>query len=312
MSIAALKNNLPVPDSSQMFSLDWNGRRLEFGRRTCVMGILNATPDSFSDGGRFRDIDAAVSHALRMASDGADIIDIGGESTRPFAAPVSAAEEISRVVPVVEALANRLSIPISVDTTKAVVAEKALAAGASIVNDISALNHDSAMAGLVASSGVPVILMHMKGTPATMQLAPRYDDPVREIVDHLAGAVRKALNKGISGSKIIVDPGIGFGKTTAHNLLLIKHLQAFQSLMLPILVGPSRKSFLQKTVLGKVGMESDAERRMIDTATHAAIAAAALNGAHIVRVHDVAGARATLNVIDAVRLVEDADLGAEN
>jgi dihydropteroate synthase len=281
--------------------MDWGDHHLEMGRRTLVMGILNVTPDSFSDGGRFHDVEAAVSHALRMASDGADIIDVGGESTRPFACPVSAEEEIRRVVPVIEAITKYLSLPVSVDTTKAIVAEKALSAGASMINDISSLTGDAKMAEVAASAGIPVILMHMQGTPQTMQSRPHYSDPVLEIAAYLETVVHHAEKKGISRSKIMTDPGIGFGKTMAHNLLLIKHLEAFQSLNLPLLIGPSRKSFLQKITLGKVGVSSDDERRMTDVATHAAVAAAVLNGAHIVRVHDVAGANTTIKVIDAIQ-----------
>ncbi len=282
------------------YIMEWGHRHLDFGRKTRIMGILNVTPDSFSDGGRFHDVDAAVTHALQMASDGADVIDVGGESTRPFAQPVSAEDEISRVVPVIRALSRHLSIPISIDTTKAAVAESSLAAGASIINDISALTNDKGMGKLAAAAGVPVILMHMQGTPATMQCNPEYLDPVREIVTYLDSVVKKAEKNGIPRSRIIVDPGIGFGKTIEHNLLLMKHLRVFQSLELPLLMGPSRKSFLQKLSLGKVGMDHELERETTDVATHAAVAAAALKGVHMVRVHDVAGARTTLNVIDAI------------
>jgi dihydropteroate synthase len=285
--------------------MDWNGYHLEFGRRTLIMGILNVTPDSFSDGGQFHNVDAAVSHALQMASEGADIIDVGGESTRPFAQPVSVEEEIGRVIPVIEALSRHLSIPISIDTTKVMVAEKALTAGASMINDISSLTGDKSMGAMVATAGVPVVLMHMQGTPLTMQCCPRYSEPAFEIVAYLETMVRHAEKQGISRSKIIVDPGIGFGKKMVHNLLLIKYLDAFRSLELPILIGPSRKSFLQEIVSGKVGVKTGKERQVMDTATHAAVAAAVLNGAHMVRVHDVTGANTTIKVIDAIQRAEE-------
>jgi dihydropteroate synthase len=282
------------------YSLSWH-HHLEFGRRTCIMGILNVTPDSFSDGGKFNRLGDAVAHAVQMVADGADIIDIGGESTRPFAEPVSVEEEIRRVVPVIESLAGHVSVPISIDTTKAAVAERALAAGASIINDISALSYDPAMGELAARAGVPVVLMHMQGTPATMQLNPEYEDPVNDIIRFLENAVQQAEEQGIPRSRIIVDPGIGFGKTVEHNLLVIKHLKNFESLDVPVLIGPSRKSFLQKIIAGKVGIRNDADLAVTDIGTQAVVAAAVLNGAHIVRVHDVAGTRATVKIIDAIK-----------
>lgn len=283
------------------YSLLWHHHHLEFGRRTCIMGILNVTPDSFSDGGKFNRLGDAVAHAVQMVADGADIIDIGGESTRPFAKPVSVEEEIRRVVPVIESLAGHVSVPISIDTTKAAVAERALAAGASIINDISALSYDPAMGELAARAGVPVVLMHMQGTPVTMQLNPEYEDPVNDIIKFLENAVQQAEEQGIPRSRIIVDPGIGFGKTVEHNLLLIKHLKNFESLGVPVLIGPSRKSFLQKIITGKVGIRNDADLAVTDIGTQAVVAAAVLNGAHIVRVHDVAGTRATVKIIDAIK-----------
>jgi dihydropteroate synthase len=257
------------------------------------MGVLNVTPDSFSDGGLFFDKADAVAHGEEMARAGADIIDVGGESSRPFSEPLPAEEEIRRVIPVIEALARRVSIPISIDTTKAQVASQALDAGAVIVNDIGALRLDPAMASLVANRGVPVVLMHMQGTPATMQMEPHYEDVVAEVKAFLADAVRRAEEAGIERKKTVVDPGIGFGKTVTHNLLLIQHLKALQSLGVPILIGPSRKSFISK-ILGPGD-----ERREIGT--QAAVTAAVLNGAHIVRVHDVERTRETLKLVDAIR-----------
>ncbi len=257
------------------------------------MGIPNITPDSFSDGSLYFDKEDAVPHGEALAAAGADIIDIGGESSRPFSRPVPAEEEIRRVVPVIEDLSRRLSVPISIDTTKAQVAARALEAGAVIVNDIGALRFDSAMADLVADADVPVVLMHMKGTPKTMQISPQYEDVVGEVRAFLAHAIHRAGEAGINRNKIIVDPGIGFGKTVTHNLCLIKDLWALQSLGVPVLIGPSRKSFISK-LLG-----SGDERRK--AGTQAVVSAAALNGAHIVRVHDVEGTRETLKLVDAIR-----------
>lgn len=256
------------------------------------MGILNVTPDSFSDGGLFFDKEDAEAQGEALAAAGADIIDVGGESSRPFSEPVPAADEIRRVVPVIEELAGRLSVPISIDTNKAEVARHAIAVGASMVNDTGALKLDPAMAGVVAESGVPVVLMHMKGTPKSMQLEPHYEDVVEEVRTFLADAVQKAEQAGIDRTKIIVDPGIGFGKTVAHNLLLIKNLSALHALGVPVLIGPSRKSFITK-ILG-----SGDERR--ELGTQAAVAAAALHGAHIIRVHDVEQTKHTLKLADAI------------
>jgi dihydropteroate synthase len=257
------------------------------------MGILNVTPDSFSDGGRFFDKEDAVAHGEALAAAGADIIDVGGESTRPFSEAVPAEEEIRRVVPVIEELAHRVSVPISIDTTKAQVAAQALDAGAVIVNDIEALRLDPAMANLVADRDVPVVLMHMQGSPRTMQENPQYEDVVGEVQRFLADAIHRAEEAGIDRSKIIVDPGIGFGKTVTHNLQLIKDLSAFLGLGVPVLIGPSRKSFISK-LLGPGD-----ERR--EVGTQAAVTAAAMHGAHIVRVHDVERTRQTLKLVDALR-----------
>ncbi len=266
---------------------------LTVGKRTLIMGIVNVTPDSFSDGGLFFNRTDAVAHGRALAAAGADIVDVGGESSRPFSEPVPAQEEIRRVVPVIEELARHLSIPISIDTRKAEVARHAIAAGASMVNDIGALQPDPAMAHLVAESGVAVVVMHMKGTPKSMQVDPHYEDVVGEVRGFLADAVQRAQQAGIDPTRIIVDPGIGFGKTVTHNLLLIKHLSALQALEVPVLIGPSRKSFIAK-ILG-----AGDERR--EVGTQAAVAVAALNGAHIVRVHDVERTKHTLKLVDAIK-----------
>ncbi|MEE8540862.1 MAG: dihydropteroate synthase, partial [Desulfobacterales bacterium] len=229
----------------KVYTVAWDGHTLELGHHTRIMGILNVTPDSFSDGGKFYTTDAAVAHGLKLAEAGADILDIGGESTRPFSEPVSIDEEIRRVVPVIEQLAPKIAVPISIDTTKAKVAQAAIAAGASIINDISSLQSDPEMVTLAAKSAVPVILMHMKGAPKNMQVSPTYDDVVAEIKRFLEDAIDQAQKNGISQERIIVDPGIGFGKTVDHNLQLIYHLNALQTLDVPILIGPSRKSFIQ-------------------------------------------------------------------
>jgi len=283
------------------YRLAWDRHVLDLGRRTCVMGVVNVTPDSFSDGGRFFDAAAAVSQGERMAAEGADIIDIGGESTRPFSEPVAVEEEIRRVVPVIAALAARVRIPISVDTTKAAVARRALEAGAAMINDISALRFDPDLAGVAAECGVPVILMHMRGEPRSMQVAPHYDELVIDIRGFLEAAAAAAERRGIPREKLIVDPGIGFGKTPEHNLQLIQRLQEFAALDLPILVGPSRKSFIRRLVKPDGAKDIPASLPVVETGTQAAVAAAVLNGAHIVRVHDVANTAATVKVIDAIR-----------
>ncbi len=267
--------------------------RLNLAERTLVMGILNVTPDSFSDGGRFFDKKDAIAHGQALAGAGADIIDVGGESTRPFSDSVHAEEEMRRVIPVVEALAGRLTIPISIDTQKADVARHALSAGATMVNDIGALRLDTAMASVVAAAGVPVILMHMKGTPKDMQVHPHYDHVVEEVKGFLSGAAEDAQRAGIARANIIVDPGIGFGKTVMDNLLLIKHLLSFQALGLPVLIGPSRKSFI-----GKILGDGNQAR---EVGTQAVVAAAALQGVQIVRVHDVARTKQTLQLVEAIK-----------
>jgi dihydropteroate synthase len=282
------------------YDLKWGRYSLVLGRRTCFMGVVNVTPDSFSDGGKFLARDAAVAQAERLVQEGADVIDIGGESTRPYADPVPVEVELERVLPVIETLAQRVVVPISIDTAKAAVARRALAAGASMINDISALRHDPEMTGVVAESGVPVILMHMLGTPQTMQVTPVYRDVVAEIGAFLAQAVNLAEEGGIARDRIIVDPGIGFGKTVDHNLLLIKNLAQLQDLDLPILIGPSRKAFIRKLLKENPEEEIRPDMTIVGTGTLAAVCAAVISGAHIVRVHDVASARAAVKIIDAI------------
>jgi dihydropteroate synthase len=250
------------------------------GKSVLIMGVLNRTPDSFSDGGRFLDDDIALGQCRNMVKSGADIIDIGGESTRPGASQVSAEEEIERILPIIKAVKDNIDVPISVDTYKPEVAREALAAGAEIVNDITALSRGGReMAELIKESGAYLILMHMKGSPADMQINPVYDDLISEIIGFLAKASESAENSGIPSDKIIVDPGIGFGKTTEHNLEIIDRLNEFRVLNKPIAVGASRKSFIGN-VLGK-----KVDCRVVGSVVSAALAV--YNGARIVRVHDV-------------------------
>jgi dihydropteroate synthase len=265
--------------------------------RTLVMGILNVTPDSFSDGGDFADAERAVAHARAMVADGADMIDVGGESTRPGSAPVSEGEELRRVLPVVEQLRG---VTISVDTTKAVIAERALAAGARIVNDISALRFDARMVEVVRDAGAGVVLMHMQGAPGTMQVEPRYDDVVAEVRDFLAERIAFAESRGIKKSQIAVDPGIGFGKTVAHNVALLSRLEVFASLGCPIVVGASRKSFIGK-ILAAAGTQPEHGPKDRLAGSVAVAAWAAARGAGVLRVHDVAETVGAVRVIEAVQ-----------
>jgi dihydropteroate synthase len=266
---------------------------IELERRTVVMGILNVTPDSFYDGGRRADPRSAAAHGLALAQAGAEIIDIGGESTRPGSQPVSAEEELERVLPVIRALRKAVSAVISIDTTKAQVARAALEAGADIINDISALRLDGGMAGLIASEKVPVVLMHMQGSPRTMQLEPHYHDVVTEVREFLAAQVRFAIAGGIDPGKIVIDPGIGFGKTLEHNLTLLRHLSSFTALGQPLLVGVSRKAFI-----GRI-LNLNADDRLEGSV--AAAVATVMAGANIVRVHDVKETVRAIRVADAIR-----------
>jgi dihydropteroate synthase len=274
------------------FSLGWGKHSLELGKKTLIMGILNVTPDSFSDGGHFFSREEAIKQALNLVADGADIIDIGGESTRPYAEKVSLEQEMERVIPVIEELSRIVNIPISIDTYKAKVAHAAVSAGASIINDISALRFDPEMASVAKAAKVPLILMHMRGTPGNMQDNPVYVDLMGEIISFFREVVNGAVKKGISENMIILDPGIGFGKSFDHNLLIIRDLEKLKELGLPVLLGSSRKAFIGK-ILGKTPEERD-------TGTMATVAAGILNGAHIVRVHNIRMAKETTKVVDAI------------
>jgi dihydropteroate synthase len=259
--------------------VEWADNKLDFSGGTLVMGVLNITPDSFSDGGRFIEPEKAVEHGIKMAQQGAAIIDVGAESTRPGSEPVSAAEQIDRAIPVIEALYRQIEIPISIDTYNVEVAEAALVAGASIINDITALA-DSNMARLAAEQNIPIILMHMLGTPATMQKQPRYDDVVAEVLQFLMERARKAEEFAIARDKIFIDPGIGFGKTVEHNLQLLRNISKFVNSGYRVLVGPSRKRFIGAIT----GKDAPAERIY---GTAAAVAHCVAAGVSIVRVHDV-------------------------
>lgn len=294
--------NLNMP-GSLIYRLTWAGGDMELGRKTRIMGIVNVTPDSFSDGGKYFKHAAAVARGKKLIDDGADIIDIGGESTRPFSEPVPPAEEIERVIPVIEKLAGRASVPISIDTMKAEVARRAIKAGAAMINDISALRFDPEMAAVAKEFDVPVVLMHMLGNPKTMQRSPSYEDLIGEIAAFLRDAIERAAMQGIPKSKLIIDPGIGFGKTVAHNLLLLKQLPFFASLRVPILVGPSRKAFIRKLLTNEHCHDIPPDLPLVETGTQAAVAAAILSGAHIVRVHDVANTVATVRISDAIKNV---------
>jgi dihydropteroate synthase len=282
-------------------TLQWRIRDqlLSLGDRTLVMGILNVTPDSFSDGGRYFSIDKAIDHAMQMIKDGADLIDVGGESTRPGSAgPVSAEEEIKRVVPVIEALTKATSIPISVDTTKSEVATAALEAGASIVNDISALRFDFYVADAAARFNAGLILMHSRGTPATMHRLPPVADIMNEVKSSLGASLKMAQRRGVNQQSIAIDPGIGFGKTQEQNLELLAKTDELMAAFpdLPIVVGTSRKSFIGRILANKDGTTAPADKRL--SGSLATITVAVLRGAHIVRVHDVK------ETIDCVRIID--------
>ncbi len=270
-----------------------NGRLLNLSERVHVMGIVNVTPDSFSDGGRFLDRDAAIDHGLRLVDEGADILDVGGESTRPGATSVSSDEEIERVVPVVEALAAKTDVPVSIDTSKASVARRALDAGAQIVNDVAAGRFDEELIPLVAARHAPLVLMHMLGEPRTMQMDPRYVDVVGEIAAFLDERADAAVAAGAGREQIVVDPGFGFGKTPAHNLVLLRRLREFRCLGFPILAGTSRKSFIGAT-LGGLPVEERLE------GTAATVALAVANGVSIIRVHDVREMARVVRMVEAV------------
>jgi dihydropteroate synthase len=266
---------------------------LGFSRRTVVMGILNITPDSFYDGGRREDPKRAIADGAAMVESGAEILDIGGESTRPGSRPVSEDEELARVLPVLRGLRREVKVPLSIDTYKSKVAQSALDAGADIVNDISALRFDAEMISVIAREQVPVVLMHMQGTPRTMQIEPHYDDVVHEVRDFLAARLNEAMDRGVRREAVIIDPGIGFGKTLDHNLALLDGLPVLAALGQPLLVGASRKAFIGK-ILGL-----DPGDRL--EGSLAAAVAAVLGGANIVRVHDVKETVRAVRLTDALR-----------
>ena len=265
---------------------------LPIGIKPLIMGVVNVTPDSFSDGGQFYDTDEAIRHGYRLAAEGADIIDIGGESTRPGAGAVSIDEELERVLPVIDRLAGKIDIPISIDTRKSEVAEKACRAGAMIINDISGLNHDPKIADVAREHDSFLILMHMRGTPATMQQNLHYDDLIGEISLFLKAAAEKAIGRGVNKEKIIIDPGIGFGKTVEHNFSIIKNVAGFARLGYPVMIGASRKSFIGKT------LDLPVEQRL--EGSLAAAIMAVLNGASIVRAHDVAATSNALKIVEKI------------
>lgn len=275
--------------------VEWAGGRLDFSAGCIVMGVLNVTPDSFSDGGQFFDTDKAIEHGLQMAADGAAIIDVGAESTRPGSEGVSGDEQIRRVVPVIKGLCEKIDVPVSIDTYDVEVARAALGAGASMINDITALS-DERMGELAAKQGVPIVLMHMQGSPKTMQVEPKYEDVVREVLEFLVERARRAEQFGIPKERIFIDPGIGFGKTLEHNLLLLRNIDRFVSTGYRVLVGASRKSFI-----GKITGREKAGDRIFGTAASVALCAAA--GVSIVRVHDAAEMVDVIKVVNAVEEV---------
>ncbi|CUT07282.1 dihydropteroate synthase [Candidatus Kryptonium thompsonii] len=271
----------------------FGSKEFDFSKRTYIMGILNVTPDSFSDGGRYFTVDSAVEHAMKMIEDGADIIDVGGESTRPGSEPVPLEEELRRVIPVIKEIVKRTDVPISIDTYKSEVARQALDNGAVIVNDISGLRFDEKMVEVIAQYNASVIIMHIKGTPKTMQQNPYYDDVISEIYGYLSESIERAQSYGIK--QIIVDPGIGFGKRLVDNLEIIRRLREFKSLGYPILIGVSRKSFI-----GNI-LNLPVEERLEGTA--GAVAISVWNGANIVRVHDVKEMTRVVRIVDAIKQV---------
>jgi dihydropteroate synthase len=275
-------------------TLSWNNFSLNISSKTQIMGILNITPDSFSDGGLHFDKTRAVEACLRMVDDGADIIDIGGESTRPGSDPVSLDEELRRTLPVIESVASKVKVPISIDTYKANVARRALDAGASLVNDISGLRYDPEMPAVIARYSVPVVIMHMKGNPKDMQKDPTYNALIPEILEYFRSRIAFAVNAGIPEDRIIIDPGIGFGKTFDHNLEILNNLSKFTALGRPVLIGPSRKAFI-----GKILDDAPAADRIEGTA--AAVAVSIMQGASIVRVHDVKEMARVAKVADAIK-----------
>jgi dihydropteroate synthase len=282
----------------KIFRLKLASRTLTLGERTLVMGVLNVTPDSFSDGGEFFEPARAIEHALEMEKAGADLLDVGGESTRPGSQSTPAETEIARVLPVLQGLSGRLKIPVSIDTRKADVAEAAISAGTQIINDVSGLNHDPALAELAARRGIPLILLHMRGEPATMQKGPFARDVMKDVTQGLRASAALARKAGVAKTQIILDPGIGFGKSFEQNYELLRRLPELARLGYPLLVGTSRKGFLGAT-LARDGKAAPGDGRL--WATAATVTASILGGAHIVRVHDVAEMAQVARVADCLR-----------
>lgn len=280
------------------FRLRLRSRTLVLGERTLIMGVLNVTPDSFSDGGKFLDSETAVAHGLQLEKDGADILDVGGESTRPGAAHVTPGDELRRILRVIQILRGKLKIPLSVDTRRAEVAEAALDAGAEIVNDVSGLRTDPRLAQVAQRARAPLIVMHMRGTPQTMQHKPFSRNILRDVKAELRDSIARARRAGIPKTQILIDPGIGFGKTFEQNFELLARLPEFALLDCPILVGTSRKSFLGKALAGTGSPDVPSGERLLGTA--ATVTASILGGAHIIRVHDVAEMTRVARVADHV------------
>ena len=283
---------ITTPTSARSYVVRAGSQALRLDSRPLIMGILNVTPDSFSDGGSYVTVEQALRHAKQMHEEGADIIDIGAESSRPGAQSIEDSEELRRLIPVLEAVHAAVPLPISVDTTKAVVARRAIQAGATIINDISALRGDPLMGTVAAETGAAVVLMHMQGTPQTMQKSPKYRNVVQEVSAFLCERAQTAIEQGISRSQIILDPGFGFGKLQEHNLRLLADFALLADLGYPILVGLSRKQFIGALV------QQPVQERGYGTA--GAVAVAVLKGAHIIRVHDVRSMRDTVSVVSAV------------
>lgn len=276
------------------YTLRCRKRTFGLGRQTLLMGVLNVTPDSFSDGGLFFDKEKAIAHGLKMVEEGADFIDIGGESTRPGSKPLELDEELRRVIPVIESLAKETDVPISIDTYKSTVARKAIEAGAQIINDISGLHLDPSLSEVAAKEDVPLVLMHIRGNPETMQKDVHYESLFSEIIQYLKDSIQRAESAGVDPEQIIVDPGIGFGKTVEDNLLILKNLKEFKVLGKPLLLGTSRKTFIGKIL--NAGVTERLE------GTLASIVVGVLNGAHIIRCHDVLQTKKAIAIADAVRL----------
>lgn len=284
---------MEAPVAAPLSTWHLREKTFDWGQRTYLMGVLNVTPDSFSDGGQFNTLEAALAQARYLVESGADLLDVGGQSTRPQATEISLQEELDRVLPVIEAVRQELTVPISIDTTRAAVAQAAIAAGADVVNDISGATYDQEMLPTVAELGVPIVLMHIRGTPQTMQQLTDYEDLVGEICQFLKQQIEAAIRAGVDRSRIAIDPGIGFAKTYSQNLELLRRLSEFRVLGCPVLVGPSRKSFI-----GHLLNQPDPQQRVWGTA--AASCAVIAGGAHILRVHDVREMHDVCKVADAI------------